>query len=328
MVWILLVLVYGIIKGMREVLKKKALEISSTLEVLFLYTFISFLLVTPEILHAGGVPRQTLLFIAIKSFVIFTAWIAGFTAVRGMAVGIYGILDQSRVIFSMLLGVIVLKETMGLTQIIGLLLVITGLLMLRFAGNTKPDKAAAAKTLKAPSGHMSTIYIVLTLISCFLNALSGLFDKILMSSGKVTDGQLQFWYMLFLVIYYGLYILLQELLYRIRLHRTIIKGAPASSSDAVEAETAGQIKKPDINWRRALRNKWIWLLAILFVIADRCLFIANSYPESKVTVMTLIKQSCCIVTILGGYFVFKEKRLGYRLLCAFIVTAGILVSLI
>ena len=286
MVWILLVLAYGIIKGLREIFKKKALETSSTIEVLFLYTFISFLLVTPEIVHAGGVPAGTMIFIAVKSFVIFVAWMAGFTAVRNMPVGLYGVLDQARVVFSTLLGVIVLQEVMDLPRIIGLVLVIVGLVMLKFVPGGK-NEAAPAKC--AP------IFIVLTMLSCFLNALSGLFDKILMSREDLTDGQLQFWYMLFLVIYYLLYIL---------------------------------IRRPGVDWKGALKNKWIWILAILFVIADRCLFIANGYPESKVTVMTLIKQSCCVVTIIGGRIVFKEKNIGYKLLCAGVVIAGIVVTVI
>ncbi|MBO7354059.1 MAG: EamA family transporter, partial [Lachnospiraceae bacterium] len=128
MVWILLVLIYGISKGLREVFKKKALETSTTIEVLFLYTFISFLLVSPEIRGAGGVPARTLALIAVKSLIIFIAWIAGFTAVKNLPVGVYGLLDQMRLIFAMLLGVLVLHERMGAGQVIGLVLVIAGLL--------------------------------------------------------------------------------------------------------------------------------------------------------------------------------------------------------
>ena len=36
MLWIFLVLLYGILKGVREIVKKKALEKNSTIEVLFM----------------------------------------------------------------------------------------------------------------------------------------------------------------------------------------------------------------------------------------------------------------------------------------------------
>lgn len=298
MIWILLVLAYGIIKGLREIFKKKALETSSTIEVLFLYTFISFLLVTPEIPNAGGVSAGTMVFIAVKSFVIFVAWMAGFTAVKNIPVGLYGVLDQARVIFSTLLGVIVLNEIMDWSEVVGLILVLIGLIMLKFTPGQKKGKLSESSEI-ASGGNggnkVRTLFIVLTLLSCFLNALSGLFDKMLMSRGDLTDGQLQFWYMLFLVIYYLLFII---------------------------------IRRPGVNWKGALKNKWIWILAVLFVIADRCLFIANGYPESKVTVMTLIKQSCCVVTIIGSRIVFKERNIGYKLLCAGVVIAGIVVTVI
>lgn len=290
MTWVLLVLAYGIIKGMREVLKKKALETSSTFEVLFLYTFISFLIVTPEIRNAGGLPAGTLLFIAAKSFVIFVAWMAGFTAVRNMPVGLYGLLDQSRVVFAMLLGLIILRESMGWAQIAGLVLVVAGLVMLRFTPSDTDGTGISDGKYRARAK-----FIAFTLISAFLNAVSGTFDKMLMSDGTLTDGQLQFWYMLFLTVYYALFIL---------------------------------ITRPEFNVKRALKNKWIWILAVLFVIADRLLFIANGNPDSRVTVMTLIKQSCCIVTVIGGRLVFKEKHTGYRLICAGIVLGGIVVSVI
>ena len=48
--------------------------------------------------------------------------------------------------------------------------------------------------------------------------------------------------------------------------------------------------------------------------------------DSKVTVMTLIKQSGCIVTILGGKLVFNEKGVGYKLICAAVVITGIVLA--
>ena len=66
----------------------------------------------------------------------------------------------------------------------------------------------------------------------------------------------------------------------------------------------------------------------MFVVGDKALFIANGMPESKITVMTLIKQSGCLVTILGGRFIFKEKNTAYRLFCAAIIIAGIVLGVL
>lgn len=283
MAWVLLVLAYGLIKGIREVLKKKALEKSSLIEVLFLYTFLSFLIVTPEVRNAGGVPGKLMIMIVVKSFAIFLAWLCGFKAISNMPVSLYGVIDLSRVIFSTVLGIVLVHETVTASGWIGFVLVIAGLLMLKLRKGSDNSKEVEGK------------FVILSLISCALNGFSGVLDKIIMSTNDVNDGQLQFWYMLFLVFFYLIYIVLT---------------------------------KQQIRWKSALKNYWIWILAIAFVIADRCLFIANGIEGSRVTVMTLIKQSSVIVTILLGKLIFKEKNIGYKLICALVVLSGILISVL
>lgn len=290
MVWMLLVLFYGLAKGAREICKKKALNINTVIEVLFFYTLISFVFVTPEIPRAGGLSAKQYLLIALKSFVIFVAWICSFNAIKKLPVSLMGVLDLSRVIFATLMGVVFLGESMVKNQIIGLVFVSIGLLMLPIpsAISSRRESSFAKKE------NVKPIFIVLALVNCILNAVSGTMDKYLMST-DMTSGQLQFWYMLFLVIYYAVYIL---------------------------------IKRIHLNWRSLLKNYWIWILAILFVLADRALFIANGDPNSRVTIMTLIKQSGCLVTILGGKLVFKEKNIMYKLICATVIVAGIVFAVL
>ena len=87
MVWIACVLLYGVLKGAREILKKKAMTKSTVIEVLVAYTTLSFLIVIATSaweICTGTMPLRTYLFglrpgyyaaIAVKSFVIFVAWI-------------------------------------------------------------------------------------------------------------------------------------------------------------------------------------------------------------------------------------------------------------
>ena len=111
----------------------------------------------------------------------------------------------------------------------------------------------------------------------------------------VTPGQLQFWYMFFMVALYIIYVI------------------------ATQTKVRFSVLK---------NNIWIWILSVLFVLADRALFIANSMEGSQVTIMTLIKQSSVIVTILFGKFVFKEKNILFKLLCSAIIIVGIMISVI
>ena len=132
MKWILLVLLYGLLKGGREIAKKLAMQKNTVLEVLVAYTIISFLFVIPQAPKAGGMQPQFFFYIAIKSFCIFLAWICGFNALKKLPVSLYGILALSRILFSTFCGIVFLGETLGIWQAFGLVVVCTGLLMLRF----------------------------------------------------------------------------------------------------------------------------------------------------------------------------------------------------
>ncbi len=286
MLWIFLVLLYGILKGAREILKKKALEKNSTIEVLFMYTLLSFLIVLPEVGNAAGMELRFYFYIAAKSFVIFLAWMCSFKAIRKMPISLYGVLDLSRVMFATLLGVIVLHEVLSGYQVVGLLFVSAGLLLLKY----RPHRGQRAETEQTSQG-VGLVYVVMAFASCMLNALSGLLDKILMRD--ISSAQLQFWYMLFLVLFYLLYILLT---------------------------------RTPVDLKSAVRNRWVWMLSILFVIADRALFIANGIPGSRITVMTLLKQAGCVVTILAGKYLFREKDTAHKMVCALIIIAGIVIG--
>lgn len=283
--WMWMVLYYGLAKGARDVVKKLALNKNTIMEVLVFYTFLTFLMTLSEIPEAGGMESRFYFYIAIKSFLIFIAWICSFKAIKKLPISIYGILDLSRVLFATLLGVIVLKETLDVSQISGLVLVSLGLIMLKFSPSSKK------KTIEEKE-QVSILYVIAAFASCILNATSGLMDKILMRD--LNSSQLQFWYMLFLLIYYILYVIIT----RTKLSFSVLK------------------------------NGWIWVLAILFFTADKALFIANSYEESRITIMTLIKQSGCLISILAGKFIFKEKNVGYKLICASVIVIGILAAVL
>lgn len=290
MIWILCTLFYGLAKGGREICKKKALQKNEVMEVLFFHTLLSFVFVIPDVRNGFGLPISTYLLIALKSFVIFVAWICSFNAIKRLPISLMGILELSRVLFATLFGVVFLNEVMRRNQIVGLVFVSIGLLILPLPAiiNKRKGRDGGKKE------NVKVVFVVLALLSCMLNAVSATMDKYLMST-DLTSGQLQFWYMFFMVVYYGIYVL---------------------------------VKCIKINWKSLLKNYWIWILSILFVLADRALFVANAHPDSKVTIMTLIKQSCCVVSIIGGKLIFKEKNILYKMFCAGIIVAGILLTVL
>ncbi len=289
--WVLLILVYGIVKGLRETLKKKAMETNSVLEVLFFYTLFAFLMTIPMSYDVFSVGWKFHIALIVKAGIIFIAWLCALNSIKRLPLSIYSVMDMGRVLFSVLLGIIFLGESIDILQTLGMIFVIIGITLVNASSKrTTNDKAGRG-------------VVVLVLTSCLLNSVSGVMDKWILSTqgdrwflgdATVTSSQVQFWYMLYLTALYGLYIL---------------------------------IKREKINVKKCVRCPWIWILSAIFVIADKCLFIANSDPNSTVVAMTLIKQSSVLVTIAMGKIIYKEKDIFYRIFCALIIIVGISVSI-
>ena len=286
--WIALVIIYGLFKGIRDITKKKAMQISSTIEVLFVYTLLSFVMSAFLSFFSGEAsPLQMdfsrLWIIGIKSSVIFIAWICSFKAIKKLPIGFYGIMDMSRVIIAAVLSVVFLREAPTAFKLIGMALVLAGLLLV----NLKSEGEGGQKA--------NVVYILMVLVSCLMNAVSEILDKYLMGGGGLSSGQLQFWYMLFLVVLYLGYML---------------------------------VSRTKINWKNIFKNYWLIIMSVLFVFGDKALFEACKYEDSSVITMTLIKQCSVLITIVGGRLVFKEKHTLYKLMCAAVIIAGIVISVI
>lgn len=282
--WIALAALYGVLKGMRDIIKKLALKKSSTIEVLFFYTLLSLIFVLPyageaaELVGSGG---GYLALIAVKSFVIYIAWICSFKAIENLPIGFYGLMDMSRVVITSVFGVVIFGEIMSIEKAIGMVLVIDGLVMVNMIKNTGIQ-----------SEKTQIKYVALVLVSCLMNSCSELLDKWFMRPETgITPSQLQFWYLFFLTAMYLVHIL---------------------------------IKRIHIDLRMIYKNYWMIILAVLFVIGDRALFIANQ--SGDIIPLTLLKQCAVLITIIGGKMVFKEENTLFKLLCAVVVICGIIIG--
>lgn len=280
--WIVFVIIYGIIKGSREPVKKEALKNSAVLPVLFGHTFIGFLMTAPSAKGITDIPPYVFFWVVVKSLSIFVGWIFAFKGIKKIPVSVYGIADMSRVIFSTLLGIVFLHESLTFRGAISLFLVAAGL----YFANQKKD---------IDNGEYQYKYIIYVFLSCFFNAISGTLDKYIMSTGEITSSALQFWFMLLISVFYLSYML---------------------------------IKKEKLKLKIVFTNPWVYLLSFSLVFGDRLLFIANQDPAAKVTIMTVLKQSSAVVTILLGKLLYKEKNIARKLACALVIICGIALSVI
>lgn len=279
--WIFLALAYGVLRGVRECMKKMALKKSGLMEILFFYMLVGFVFTLPDIKDALALPVSSIFWIFVKSAIVSVGFILSFMAIKMMPVSLYSVVTLAQMVFTTIFSVIFLKEDFGINNLIGLLLVIAGIVMV----NIKKDDENG--------GKFKVVALLMAITYCFLNAISATMDKVLMQN--MSSGQLQFWFMFFSVVFYGIIIL---------------------------------VKREKISVKTLKNNLWIPLMGILLMVGDRALFEANGHPNSKVIIITLLQQTSVIVSIIIGRIAFKEKNIIYKLVCSCIVISGIVVALL
>ena len=276
--WILLTIIYALFVSLNEVFRKKATKNNSVYEVLAGYTLIAFILTAFITKDAFDINFAYLPAIFFKSSIIVIAWILGLKTLEGLGLGVYSLIKISRIVFSILLSFLILGESVTFITLIGIVIVIIGLVLVNTTKISDSDKKSSYKL------------IFLFLISCFLSSVSAIIDKKILS--YVTSGQLQFWFLLFLVIYYWVILF---------------------------------IKKDKINFKNLKTNYWIPIIAVCLVVSDRLLFIANRNPSSIVIIMTMLKQLSVVISIVLGKLIFKEKHILKKLLYSVLIISGVVI---
>ena len=279
--WILYTLIYALFTGFFQCARKKAVEKNSIYEVLAIFSTISFILVSltsKDVFNIGFTP---LMIIFTKSIIIVISWILSLYAIQKMPISLYSIINLSRIVFSIMLSVIFLGEQLTTLLIIGAIIIILGLFLVNKVSNVENEKETSLKV------------VLILLISCLFNSVSAIIDKQVLK--YITSIQLQFWFLLFLSIFYWCIII---------------------------------FKNVKIDFKKTKQNYWILVAAICLTVGDRFLFKANEFPESKVAIMTLIKQFSVIEGIILGKIFFNEKNIIKKLLCSLLIIIGIVLTIV
>lgn len=274
--WIIFTILYALFVAFFESAKKKAVERNSIYEVLANFSLIAFLLTFFITKDAFKIDYSYLTLIFFKASIIVIAWILGVKVLEKMQISLYSMIKISRIIFSVLLSYLFLGEKITFITLIGMSIIILGLILVNKTVNKEERKEKSIKL------------VILLLISCLLNSISAIIDKKFLL--HITSGQLQFWLLLFLTMYYWVILL---------------------------------IKKEKINYKEIKKNYWIPVVAIALVVGDRFLFIANENVDSQVIIMTMLKQLSVIMSIMLGKIIFKEKEITKKLLYSMLIIGGI-----
>lgn len=185
--WLWMVIISGILLGFWDITKKKAFKQNSVVSVLAFYSIFCFIFVSFEFSNAINLTGDKILIIFIKTFIIFLSWVLGFTAIKQLPISIVTPFDTVNPLFSIILGIIILSESLGLLQGVGIVIMLVAYYFIGKVGSKEITNVFKNK------------YFYFMISSALFSAISATIDKIALRS--INPGQMQFWFCLFISIF-------------------------------------------------------------------------------------------------------------------------------
>lgn len=278
--WILLVLISGILLGFWDITKKKALEKNSIVSVLAFYSLFCFILVSFEFKNAINMDKGKIFIVFIKTFIIFLSWTLNFTAIKNLPISVITPFDTLNPLFSIILGILVLNEKLALFQALGIFIMLVSYYFIGKVGSKEVVKIFNNK------------YFYFMIISSALSAVSATIDKIVLKSAN--PGQMQFWFCLFITLFYMLAFLFERL--------------------------SGKDKSP------VKIDFFIPLMSLILIVSDRLYFTALNIPASQISIVMPLRKISVFVSVIAGGLIFKEKNLKKKFwyVCLLVIGIGLL----
>ena len=290
--WVTLAFMSAFFLGCYEVSKKHALNGNAVLPVLFLNTLFSSLLFLPFIIfsYTTNWLDGTMFFVPHVSLETHgRVFLKSMIVLTSWITGYFSVKHLPLTITGPI------KATQPVTTLLGAMLIFGERLNLyQWIGVML---AIISFFLLSTAGKKEGIrfannkWIIYTVISMIAGACSGLYDKHLMKSLDVMT--VQVWFNVYQVLIMG--IILVFLWY------------PQRS------------KTTPFVWKSS-----IFLISLFLVIADWIYFYALSFPDSMISIVSMIRRSNVIVTFIAGAIFFHEKNLKNKAIDLLLVLLGMI----
>ncbi len=292
--WVVYAIVSATLLGLYDVFKKQSLRDNAVIPVLFLNTVICSILFLPSIIgsSAGIIGEGSQLYVPaggwnehklviIKSFIVLSSWVCGYMAIKRLPLTIVGPINATRPVLTLIGAMFIFGERLNLLQWAGVLTAILSFYLLSRSGK------------KEGIDFKSNVWVLLLILGALLGAISGLYDKYLMSSSGAGLDRLfvQGWYNIYQAI-------IMCIITLIAYHKNI---AAFFGHDTVQPGTSDSDR---FHW------KWsIPMISIALTIADLAYLYALSIPGAMISIVSMIRRSSVLVSFGFGALLFHEKNI-------------------
>ncbi len=265
--WWLLSFVSAAFLGCYDSFKKISLRDNAVIPVLFLNTLFSTFILSPLLFQTGFGSWEVQKYIVLKSLIVLSSWLAGYYAMKHLPLTIVGPLNATRPVLVLLGAVFFFGERLNLLQSLGVGIAILAYFLMRISG----------KKEGIDFRHNKAIFFLI--LAVLLGALSGLYDKYLMSpdSGLGLDNmQVLSWYTL----------------YQLILMSVLMLGWVPRRQEGTPFQ-----------WRWAIP-----LISLSLCAADFAYLQALSVPGALISVISMIRRGSVLVSFVIGAFILKEQN--------------------
>lgn len=281
--WVLLSVISASLLGVYDIFKKKSVIGNNVLTVLFLNTLFGALLMSPFLIQNIFSDHFSTSFyyhgqIILKSIIVLSAWILGYFGIKHLPLTITGPINATRPILVLMGALIIFGEKLNALQWIGVSL---GFMSLFFISRLGAKEGFSIK-------HNKWIWFCLG--STLMGAISGLYDKYLLTIIKPLE--VQAWYSFYQFIIMGITI-------------TVMK----------------------YHDKNPTKFTWRWsipCIAIFLTIADLAYFYALSFDDSMIAIVSMIRRGSVIIPFLYGVIILKEKNVKLKAIDLSILFIGLL----
>lgn len=290
--WVGAAFISAFLLGLYDVAKKRSLAHNAVIPVLLLNTLFASLLFLPVILNAElelnlfsgellsssrGSASDHLL-VALKSAITLSSWLCGYYAIKHLPLTIVGPVNAMRPVVVLVGATLLFGERLNMWQWGGVLLTILSLYLLSRSGK------------RESIDFRSNRYVWSLFMAMLLGAVSGLYDKYIISAHDLDPLFVQSWF--------GVY------------------------QFFMMAVVAAVLWLP----RRAVeRFEWRWTIPLitLFVsCADFFYYHALADNEAMIAVVSMIRRSSVIVTFICGVLLFGERNVRSKVIDLILILIG------
>lgn len=289
--WLTLAFVSAALLGLYDAAKKTALTDNAVLPVLLLNTLFSTLIFLPTILSAEGgwgwfdgtvlasTPGSAHAhgLVVLKSAIVLASWIFGYFGIKHLPITIVGPINATRPVMVLVGAMLVFGERLNLYQWIGVGLALVSLFML----------SRSSRREGVDFAH--NLWIVFVALAAVTGAMSGLYDKFIMS--RLDAVFVQGWYNL----------------YQLLMMSVVVA----------------------VLWwprRRATTPfHWSWaipLISVFLSLADFAYLMALREADAMISVVSMIRRGSVVVSFACGALLFHERNLRSKAVDLAFILAG------